>query len=162
MGRFEGRNVIVTGASSGIGWAIAHAFVDEGASVFAVARRDALLEKMRAESSVPDRVRTAVVDVGVPEQARGMVVEAIAALGRVHVLVNNAAIMPYGPVLEMDENGPGATRWPSTSTVRSSPARRSRGTWSSRAAASSSTSPLRTPSGSSRRPPTTTRRRPPS
>ena len=103
MGRFEGRNVIVTGASSGIGWAIAHAFVDEGASVFAVARREALLEKMRAESSVPDRVRTAVVDVGVPEQVRGMVVEAIAALGRVHVLVNNAAIMPYGPVLEMEE-----------------------------------------------------------
>ncbi len=103
MGRFAGKNVIVTGASSGIGWAIAHAFVDEGAGVFAVARRGALLEKMRAASSAPQRVRTAVADMGVPEQARDLVSAAVAALGRVHVLVNNAAIMPYGPVLEMEE-----------------------------------------------------------
>ena len=103
MGRFDERNVIVTGASSGIGWAIAHAFVAEGATVFAVARRGALLEKMRAESAAPERVHTAVFDVGVPEQARGLVAAAAAELGRVHVLVNNAAIMPYGPVLEMEE-----------------------------------------------------------
>jgi len=103
VGRFEDRNVVVTGASSGIGWAIAHAFVDEGATVFAVARRGALLEKMRAASSAPARVHTAVADVGVPEQARGMVTAAVADLGRVHVLVNNAAIMPYGPVLDMEE-----------------------------------------------------------
>ena len=103
MGRFAGKNVIVTGASSGIGWAIAHAFVDEGAGVFAVARRGALLEKMRAASSAPQRVHTAVADMGVPEQARDMVAAAVAAMGRVHVLVNNAAIMPYGPVLEMEE-----------------------------------------------------------
>jgi NAD(P)-dependent dehydrogenase (short-subunit alcohol dehydrogenase family) len=103
VSRFAGKNVIVTGASSGIGWAIAHAFVDEGAGVFAVARRGALLDKMRAASSAPERVHTAVADVGVPEQVRGMVAAAVATLGRVHVLVNNAAIMPYGPVLEMDE-----------------------------------------------------------
>lgn len=101
MGRFEARNVIVTGASSGIGRAIAHAFVDEGAAVFAVARRRALLEEMRAESSAPERVTVAEVDVGAPDQVRDMVARAIAAMGRVHVLVNNAAIMPYGPVLEM-------------------------------------------------------------
>ncbi|RPI32383.1 MAG: SDR family oxidoreductase [Actinomycetota bacterium] len=103
VGRFAGKNVIVTGDSSGIGWAITHAFVDEGATVFAVARRGALLDAMRDASSEPARVHTAVVDVGVPEQARGMVAAAIAALGRVHVLVNNAAVMPYGPVLEMEE-----------------------------------------------------------
>jgi meso-butanediol dehydrogenase/(S,S)-butanediol dehydrogenase/diacetyl reductase len=103
VSRFAGKNVIVTGASSGIGWAIAHAFVDEGAAVFAVARRGALLEKMRAAASAPERVHTSTVDIGVPEQARGMVAAAVAALGRVHVLVNNAAVMPYGPVLEMEE-----------------------------------------------------------
>ncbi len=103
MRRFIGKNVIVTGASSGIGWAIAHAFVDEGATVFAVARRDKLLDKMSAASSAPERVRTAVVDMGVPEQARDMVAAAVSALGGVHVLVNNAAVMPYGPVLEMEE-----------------------------------------------------------
>jgi NAD(P)-dependent dehydrogenase (short-subunit alcohol dehydrogenase family) len=103
VGRFEGRNVIVTGASSGIGWAIAHAFVDEGAAVFAVARRGELLEQMRSRSSAPARVHVAVVDMGVPAQARATVSAAVAALGRVHVLVNNAAIMPYRPVLAMDE-----------------------------------------------------------
>ena len=103
MRRFEGKNVLVTGASSGIGWAIAHGFVDEGASVYAVARRGERLERMRASSPVPERVRVSVVDVGVPEQARRMVREAIDAMGRVHVLVNNAAIMPYGPVLDISE-----------------------------------------------------------
>jgi meso-butanediol dehydrogenase/(S,S)-butanediol dehydrogenase/diacetyl reductase len=103
VGRFDGKNVIVTGCSSGIGWAIAHAFVDDGATVFAVARRGELLERMRAASSAPERIVTAVVDVGVPEEARGMVRDAIARLGRVHVLVNNAAVMPYSPVLEMTQ-----------------------------------------------------------
>ena len=103
MRRFEGKNVVVTGASSGIGWAIAHAFVDEGARIYAVARRGERLERMRASSSAPESVQVSVVDVGVPEQARQMVRDAIAAMGRVHVLVNNAAIMPYGPVLDISE-----------------------------------------------------------
>jgi NAD(P)-dependent dehydrogenase (short-subunit alcohol dehydrogenase family) len=103
MRRFEGKNVLVTGASSGIGWAIVHAFVDEGAGVYAVARRGELLERMRASSSAPDRVSVTVVDVGVPEQARQMVHDAVGTVGRVHVLVNNAAIMPYGPVLDISE-----------------------------------------------------------
>ena len=53
MGRFEGKNVIVTGCSSGIGWAIAHAFVDEGARVYAAARRGELLERMRPRRRLP-------------------------------------------------------------------------------------------------------------
>jgi NAD(P)-dependent dehydrogenase (short-subunit alcohol dehydrogenase family) len=103
MRRFEGKNVVVTGASSGIGWAIAHAFVDGGARVYAVARRGERLELMRASSSAPESVQVSVVDVGMPEQARQMVRDAIAVMGRVHVLVNNAAIMPYGPVLDISE-----------------------------------------------------------
>jgi meso-butanediol dehydrogenase/(S,S)-butanediol dehydrogenase/diacetyl reductase len=101
--RFKERNVLVTGTSSGIGWVIAHAFVDEGAHVFAVARRGERLQRMRASSSAPERVEIAVVDVGVAEQARQMVRDAVAAMGRLHVLVNNAAIMPYGPVLDISE-----------------------------------------------------------
>jgi meso-butanediol dehydrogenase / (S,S)-butanediol dehydrogenase / diacetyl reductase len=112
VGRFDGKNVIVTGCSSGIGWATAHAFVDDGATVYAVARRGELLERMREASSAPERIVTAVVDVGVPDQARGMVADAVARLGRLHVLVNNAAIMPYGAVLEMPE-----TTWRDTFAV---------------------------------------------
>ena len=103
MRRFEGRNVIVTGASSGIGWAIAHAFVDEGATVFAVARRGELLDEMRAASSAPARVHTAVVDVGVPEQARGMVRDGDRRPGPSARAGEQRRHHALRPVLEMEE-----------------------------------------------------------
>ncbi len=111
--------MIVTGASSGIGWAIAHAFVDEGATVFAVARRGELLDKMRDASGAPERVHTAVVDMGVSEQARDMVAAAVDRLGsraRAGQQRGRHALRPSprdgGEDLARDA-------WPSTSTGRS-------------------------------------------
>lgn len=103
MQRFEGRNVIVTGGSSGIGRAIVHEFVKEGATVFSVGRRAEALAQTRERSAVPDRVIDGVYDVGVPGQARGLVRDAVERLGRIHVLVNNAGIAHYDPVLEMPD-----------------------------------------------------------
>lgn len=103
MGRFDGRNVIVTGGSSGIGRACVHAFVDEGAHVLAVGRSEERLWEMRSHSSVPDRIEIFVADVGVPDEARALVREAITRFGRVHVLVNNAGIAFEDPVLETSE-----------------------------------------------------------
>ncbi len=102
-GRFESRNVIVTGASSGIGRATAIAFSSEGAAVFAVGRDAERLEETRSACADPDRVISFVADVGIPEQARGLVQSAIGSLGRVHVLVNNAGIAHMDPVLELPE-----------------------------------------------------------
>jgi NAD(P)-dependent dehydrogenase (short-subunit alcohol dehydrogenase family) len=98
MGRFEGKNVIVTGGARGIGRAIVEAFVDEGARVFAADIRAEGLDRVRA--SAPDRVHTHVVDLADFEAVKAMVREAIARLGRIHVLVNCAGSMPDGPFLE--------------------------------------------------------------
>ncbi len=103
MRRFDGRNVIVTGASSGIGRACVHAFVDEGAHVFAVGRNEGRLWEMRGHCSSPERVELFVADVGVADEACGLVREAVDRLGRIHVLVNNAGIAYEDPVLETPE-----------------------------------------------------------
>jgi NAD(P)-dependent dehydrogenase (short-subunit alcohol dehydrogenase family) len=100
MGRFDERNVIVTGAAQGIGRAIAEAFVEDGARVFATDVRADLLETVRAGLD-PARVQAYEADLADFEAARSMVHTAIVQLGRIHVLVNCAGVMPDGPVLEV-------------------------------------------------------------
>ena len=84
---------IVTGASSGIGWATALAFARRGTSVVAVARRE---DRLRA---LVDEIRGAAPrsfylagDLGERAFAERIVDESAARLGRVDVLVNNAAV----------------------------------------------------------------------
>ncbi len=101
MGRFERKNVIVTGASSGIGRATALAFAAEGAKVFAVGRSAERLAEVAREGG--DAIQVAVADVSVPAQARGLVREAAEKMGRIHVLVNNAGIAFSEPVLDISE-----------------------------------------------------------
>jgi len=91
--RFEGRGVVVTGAASGIGRAIAAAFADEGATVVAVDLR-------RAEG-----IRTIVADLGDAAATSGVIPSAVELLGRVHVLVNCAGLQPDGPALDVIAEG---------------------------------------------------------
>jgi NAD(P)-dependent dehydrogenase (short-subunit alcohol dehydrogenase family) len=100
MGRFDGRNVIVTGGAQGIGRGIVEAFVEDGARVFAAYIRAEGLEEVRA-SVDPGLVQTHVVDLADFDATRAMVRAAIASMRRVHVLVNCAGVMPGGPVLEV-------------------------------------------------------------
>jgi 2-deoxy-D-gluconate 3-dehydrogenase len=86
-----GRTALVTGASRGIGQAIALALADCGADVALNSRQPAALEKVAQQ--VEERGRRAVVvaaDVTDPAAARGMVTAAIAGLGHLDVVVNNA------------------------------------------------------------------------
>src|SRR5207245_230564 len=102
MGRFKGQNVIVTGGSSGIGRATVLAFAGEGAHVLAVGRNVERLAEV--ERDAPDgRVETAIADLSLPEEARGVVLQAISRLGRIHVLVNNAGIAFTEPILGISE-----------------------------------------------------------
>jgi len=99
--RFEGRRVIVTGASRGIGRGIVGAFLDEGASVLATDVLAEGLERLGAEFRHSDRLATHTADLASVDGSRGAVAVALESLGGVDVLVNNAGLQPDGPALEV-------------------------------------------------------------
>jgi NAD(P)-dependent dehydrogenase (short-subunit alcohol dehydrogenase family) len=96
----EGRTAIVTGASQGLGVAIARAYVAAGASVMLCARDGALLERARLEIAPPDGSAQTVLahaaDVSRPGDVDRLVAAAMEAWSRVDILVNNAGI--HGPI----------------------------------------------------------------
>ncbi|MBC2776580.1 SDR family oxidoreductase [Parasphingopyxis marina] len=93
MQRLEGRIVIVTGASSGIGEAVAIAFAEVGAKVVLAARRqdrlDALAQRIAQAGGEALAVATDVTDEAAVERLFATAVE---KFGRVDVLINNAGI----------------------------------------------------------------------
>jgi NAD(P)-dependent dehydrogenase (short-subunit alcohol dehydrogenase family) len=101
--RFDGRVALVTGASRGIGLAVAQRLVDEGARVCITARKpDPLAEAVAALGG--GDVAIAVAGAADDDQHRA---EAIAAtvetFGRIDVLVNNTGINPvYGPLTDIE------------------------------------------------------------
>lgn len=102
-----GRNAIITGASQGLGRAIAEAYVVAGASVCLCARDAVLIERVRAQLSTiaqaGQRVEAMAADVSQPEDVVRLVDMATATFGRIHVLVNNAGVYgPIGPIEDVD------------------------------------------------------------
>lgn len=92
--------IVVTGASRGIGEAIARACVDGGARVALASRKQADLDRVAA--SLPaDRVAAIACHTGKPAEVDALVAAAVERFGRVDGLVNNAATNPYfGPLLD--------------------------------------------------------------
>jgi 2-deoxy-D-gluconate 3-dehydrogenase len=95
----QGRVAIVTGASRGLGRAIAATFADEGVRVVAVARDEAQLKALAAEH--PGRIRPATADAGRPDDMPPLVDTALQAFGRLDIVVNNAGIAPAATVEDM-------------------------------------------------------------
>jgi NAD(P)-dependent dehydrogenase (short-subunit alcohol dehydrogenase family) len=91
--RFEGRRVLVTGASRGIGRGIVDAFLEEGATVFASDVLEAGLRRVAGGHPAADRLHTFAADLADPDAAAGVVPAAVDALGGLDVLVNNAGII---------------------------------------------------------------------
>jgi 3-oxoacyl-[acyl-carrier protein] reductase len=86
----RGKNVIVTGASRGIGRAIALGFADEGANVAICARGQAALDATRDEVSARGvRAFAKATDVGDAAQLKAFIDAANVALGGIDVLINN-------------------------------------------------------------------------
>ena len=93
---------IVTGASRGIGRAIAEVFVREGATVVICGRKKETLEQVAHE--IGPAVRPIVCHVGRSEQIQAMVDETTREFGRIDILVNNAATnVAQVPCLDVDE-----------------------------------------------------------
>jgi short-subunit dehydrogenase len=93
-------HAIVTGASSGIGRALAKRFAAGGADLTIVARRRERLEELAAE--VPSRCHVVAKDLSEPEGVDDWFAEAIAALGPIDVLINNAGVQVIGRTAEVD------------------------------------------------------------
>ncbi len=95
------RTVIVTGSSSGIGHAIAKAFVDRGDSVILHGRDTSKLKSVQAKLGAEDR--TAIVAGSLEEIQTGqaLVQTALERFGRIDALVNNAGIFGLKPFLEV-------------------------------------------------------------
>lgn len=94
--RFEGKSVVVTGASSGMGRQIAYDFAKEGATVVAVARREERLAELASQveaDGLPGKILPYVGDVSARETNDGMIDFAVEKCGKLDILVNNAGIM---------------------------------------------------------------------
>jgi dehydrogenase/reductase SDR family member 7B len=101
----NGKVVIVTGASSGIGKACAKRFLDAGAKVVVNARSaDKLEETAREWLSYKDRFITVAGDVSREEDCRKLVEQAVHHFGTVDVLINNAGLSMRALFETMDLN----------------------------------------------------------
>ncbi|WP_070119740.1 2,4-dienoyl-CoA reductase [Bacillus marinisedimentorum] len=101
----EGKTVIVTGGSSGIGRAMAQTFLEKGANVVITGRNAEKLDKAKQELGISDRLGTVQMDVRNPEDVERMVDEAKRQFKQVDYLVNNAAGNFICPAEDLSVNG---------------------------------------------------------
>lgn len=102
MAALNGKVAIVTGASRGIGRAIAEVFAREGARVVICGREQETLNQVAAE--IGPSVKPIACHVGRADQIENMVAVAARECGPVDILVNNAATnISFGPCLAIDE-----------------------------------------------------------
>ncbi len=102
MKSFKGKVVWITGASSGIGRALAKAYSDEGAFVIISARRVELLEEVKSSVKEPSNCMVLPLDLSEHSSASNWVKEALSFKGHIDILINNGGIGHLGLVQDMD------------------------------------------------------------
>lgn len=96
--RFDGKTIIITGASSGIGRASALAFAREGATTVLASRSEEKLERVADEiRGFNPRVLVIPTDVSVREQVQHLIDRTVREFGRIDILFNNAGNAYVGP-----------------------------------------------------------------
>jgi len=111
----SGRVAIVTGASRGLGVAIAEGLAEQGARVVLSSRKQADLDREaeRINRRFPGRTVAIAAHAGREEDLRRLVEETLARFSKIDILVNNAGTNPYfGPLIEAD-----AAAWDKTFEV---------------------------------------------
>jgi 3-oxoacyl-[acyl-carrier protein] reductase len=105
MGRFDGSVALVTGASRGIGLAVAQRLVEDGARVCITARRQDALDAAVESMGGPDRAMAVAGKADDAAHQAETVDRVLSGFGRLDFLVNNTGINPaYGPLMTLDLN----------------------------------------------------------
>jgi 3-oxoacyl-[acyl-carrier protein] reductase len=100
---FTGKTALVTGASGGIGGAIARALHARGATVVLTGTRREALDRLAAELGDGERVHVVTANLADPEAADTLVKAAEATTGQLDILVNNAGLTRDGLALRMKD-----------------------------------------------------------
>lgn len=91
--KLDGKVVIVTGASSGLGVTFAQAFAEAGADLVLAARRaDRMQDTAVLVEAAGRKAHSVATDVSVPEQCQALVDSAMSTFGHIDVLINNAGV----------------------------------------------------------------------
>jgi short-subunit dehydrogenase len=98
----DGCVVLITGASSGIGAALAHEFAKHGVKLVLAARRIEQLESLRQELA-PTECLVVPTDVSDSAQLQALVDKAIEHFGQIDILINNAGVEASGPLYTMSQ-----------------------------------------------------------
>ena len=106
IGKLDGKVVVITGASKGIGKATASAFAVAGAKIVLAARTRETLEQVAAELrgriSNPDSILAVPTDVTNVDAVKQLIQRTLDVYQSVDILINNAGIGQFGPVVDFD------------------------------------------------------------
>jgi hypothetical protein len=105
--QLQGKTALVTGASSGIGLAIAQVLAENGADLILTARREERLQKLATELQEQHGVKVNVfaADLATPDAPQHLFQQIESENLRIDLLVNNAGFGSYGPFLDLDLDG---------------------------------------------------------